>query len=160
MKPSRDDVQQMVTALMTVVGSIERAKRRGDAGTLTMLQIIAARGRPRPSDIAIDLGVHQSTVTRHVRVLESAGFVDVAADPEDGRSCFITITDGGRVELNRLTEVGLSRFTAFVADWDAEDVRALGRLLSKLEVSKAQVKASEQRPSGRRWQKSKEAGGG
>jgi DNA-binding MarR family transcriptional regulator len=118
-----------------------------------VLQILATRGRVRPSDIAVDLGVHQSTVTRQVRTLEAGGHVAVAGDPEDRRSCFITLTDAGWGEVARLTEVGLSRFAAFVADWDAEDVRTLGRLLAKLERSKSELKAREQRPAGRNWQK-------
>lgn len=34
MKPSPEDVQQMVVALMTVIGSLERARQKGDAETL------------------------------------------------------------------------------------------------------------------------------
>jgi DNA-binding MarR family transcriptional regulator len=153
MAPSKDDVFQMVAALMTVMGSIERARQQGDASTLAALQIIAARGPVRPSDIALDLGVHQSTITRQVRTLEAAGHVTVAADPDDRRSCFIALTDAGRDEVARLTEIGLSRFMLFVADWDADEVRTLGRLLMKLENSKADLNTREQRPDGRRWQK-------
>ena len=153
MKPSRDDVQQMVAALMTLMGGIERARRQGDASTLAVLKVLAMRGSARPSDIAVDLGVHQSTITRQVQTLETGGYVDVTADPVDRRSCFITLTDAGREEVGRLTEIGLSRFAAFVADWDAEEVRTLGRLLAKLERSKAEVNQREPRPDGRRWQK-------
>jgi len=155
MKPSRDDVQQMVAALVSVSSGMERARRRGDASTLVTLQAIAARERVSPSDIAGELGVHQSTVTRQVRALEAAGQVTVDADPADRRSCFIALTDAGRSEIDRLTEIGLSRFALFVADWDAEEVRTLGRLLAKLEHSKAAVSQREPIPGGRPWQKKK-----
>lgn len=154
MEPNRDDVLQIVAALMTVTGSLERARRKGDASSLAILNIVATGGRVRPSDIAQDLGVHQSTVTRQVQALEAAGQVEVSADPEDGRSCFVSLTVQGQEEIRRLTEVGLSRFAEFVADWDAEEVRELGRLLMKLETSKAAVNTRErQRPEGRAWQR-------
>jgi DNA-binding MarR family transcriptional regulator len=156
MKPSRDDVQQMVAALVSVNSGMERARRQGDASILVTLQVIAVRGQVRPSDIAAELGVHQSTITRQVRTLEAAGQVTVEADPADRRSCFIALTDAGRREIDRLTEIGLSRFALFVADWDAEEVRTLGRLLAKLERSKAAVSQREQIPGGRPWQKKKQ----
>jgi DNA-binding MarR family transcriptional regulator len=143
----------MVAALMTVMSGLERARRHGDASTLAALQIVAARGPVRPSDIAAELGVHQSTVTRQVRALEAAGHVAVNADPDDRRSCFITLTDAGRGEIDRLTEIGLSRFALFVDDWEPEDVRTLGRLLTKLEHAKAAVGQREPRSDGRHWQK-------
>jgi DNA-binding MarR family transcriptional regulator len=152
MKPMSHDVEEMVSALMTVVNGIERAKREGKAATLTLLYALAPHQRVHPSELSVELGVHQSSVTRQVQVLEAAGYVDVVADPEDGRSCFLSVTDAGREEIRRLTEVGLARFSAFVAEWDAEEVRTLARLLSKLSASTAAVNQREPRPDGRRWQ--------
>ncbi len=156
MSANRDDILQMVGGLMTVLGGIERARKSGEASTLALLQIVAQRGPVRPSDIAADMGVHPSTVTRQVRTLEAEGHVAVDIDPGDRRSCFLTLTDAGRKEVERLTEVGLARFAAFVEDWDPEEVRTLGRLLWKLEQSKAEISVPEPRPKGRAWQKKKQ----
>jgi DNA-binding MarR family transcriptional regulator len=153
MAPLKNDVQEMVAALMAVVGSVQRAQRQGDAAALSVLRVAGSSGRARPSDIANELGVHQSTITRQVRRLQDLGYVEISADPDDGRSCFISLTDAGWQELRRLAEFGLSRFALFVADWDADEVRTLGRLLAKLEASKAEV-AKRERPSpGRGWQR-------
>jgi DNA-binding MarR family transcriptional regulator len=78
--------------------------------------------------------------------------VAVVANQEDRRSCHITLTEAGRDEMNRLTQIGLDRFATFVADWDAQEVQTLARLLLKLEASKAEVASSEQRARGRHWQ--------
>lgn len=134
-----DDVQEMVSALMVVVSGVERAKRQGQAGALATLYLIAAREPIRPTDLSIELGVHQSSVTRQIRAMVAVGQVHVVADAADGRSCFISLTDTGREEIRRLTEVGLGRFAGFVEDWDAEEVRTLARLLNKLEVTKAEA---------------------
>jgi DNA-binding MarR family transcriptional regulator len=65
--------------------------------------------------------------------------VALTVDPADRRSWFVALTDTGRQELERLTTVGLDRFAAFVADWDAREVRTLTRLLVKFDASKAEV---------------------
>jgi DNA-binding MarR family transcriptional regulator len=159
MRPTPEDVQELVTALFTVSGGLERARRRiPDAAALALLYAVAARERARPSELAAELGVHQSSVTRQIRVLEDAGRVAVTADPDDRRSCFIALTAAGRAELDRLTQIGLGRFATFVADWDAEDVRTLARLLFKFERSKRAVAEREKRPGGRRWQQAAAAG--
>ncbi len=141
---------------MAVVSGIERAKRQGQASTLATLYLIAAREQARPSDLSLELGVHQSSITRQVQALEAASQVRITADPSDGRSCIVSVTDLGREEIRRLTEVGLGRFALFVEGWQAEEVRTLARLLTKLETSKAEVRTREKQPAGRRWQKKKE----
>src|SRR5262245_43866364 len=153
MKPSSDDVEQMVSALMTLVTGIERAKRRGLASVLATLQIIDAYKRILPSTLSSELGLHQSSVTRQIQALEREGRVKVTANPDDGRSCYVELTTQGRSELRQLTKFGLKRFALFVADWDAEEVRTLARLMKKLETSKAKVAERSPQPMGRKWQK-------
>jgi len=53
------------------------------------------------------------------------------------------LTSTGQDELKRLTEIGFGRFAKFVENWDAEEVRSLARLLSKLEQSKGEVAQHE-----------------
>jgi DNA-binding MarR family transcriptional regulator len=153
MKPAKEDVRAMVGALMNVVSGIERAKREGKAGTLALLYVVAARQPVRPSELSAELGLHPSSVTRQVQALAAEGHVELTADPGDRRSCFISLTNAGREELERLESFGLDRFAAFVAAWDAEEVRALAGLLAKLEHSQAAVNRREPRAGGRAWQK-------
>jgi DNA-binding MarR family transcriptional regulator len=152
MRPDDKDVQEMVLALFTIVGGIQRATRRSPAASrLTVLQVIETRPGMRPSEIAAELDVNQSSVTRHIQALKAKGLVTVKADPQDGRAYTLQLTDSGRDELAELTQIGLQRFASFVADWDAEEVRTLTRLLVKFEESKAEVGQRETPPSGRRW---------
>jgi DNA-binding MarR family transcriptional regulator len=155
MNPTMDDVQAMVSALMSVVAGIERAKREGKAATLALLYVLADREPIRPSDLSVELGAHPSSVTRQVQALEADGLVAVTADPDDGRSCFVSLTDAGREEMRRLTEIGLARFAAFVEDWDGGDVRMLARLLARLKASMSEV-GRQQQPSGGSWRGRKE----
>ncbi|HMK96331.1 MAG TPA: MarR family winged helix-turn-helix transcriptional regulator [Acidimicrobiales bacterium] len=142
----------MVQALFTLVGSLERA-RRGSPGasTLGVLEVVSAHHKVRPSDIAELQQVHASLVTRQVRSLEEAGYVDVTLDPADHRSCLVSLTPRGNEEVARLREIGLQRFAKFVSGWEPGEVRTLTALLKKLEASKVSVSEQERRPPGRRW---------
>jgi DNA-binding MarR family transcriptional regulator len=152
MPPSRDDVRVMVAALFTMNAGIERARRQQKGvATLSLLQVIASREAIRPSEIAELQQVHPSLVTRQIRELQDAGFVQVTADPADGRSYLIALAPAGQDELRRLTEIGLDRFALFVAEWDPGDVHVLGALLQKLVQSTAAVSAQEQPTGSRRW---------
>lgn len=151
MEPTRDDVMTMVEPLLRISAGVERARRRALASSLAVLRVVAAREPARPSDIAAALDVHQSSITRQVQALKASGMVAVEADPADRRACFVTLTDAGRAEMDRLMEIGRDRFASFVAGWSADDVRTLGRLLTRLEASIAEVKQREQTTSERDW---------
>jgi DNA-binding MarR family transcriptional regulator len=151
-KASRDDVRAMVTALFVTNAALDRARhQKKGAGTLSLLQIVAAAPGIRPSEIASAQDVHPSQVTRQVRELEGLGLVQVTADTADKRSCRVTLTPAGSGELQSLTEEGLDRFALFVADWEPEEVRMLASLLQKLEESKVAAAARQRPPPGRRW---------
>lgn len=157
MQPDMQDVQQFVAALFAVNSGLERARRRSpQARQLTVLQVIAARPGVSPKEIADDLDLHPSSITRHVQALEDIGYVEIVANPKDRRSCHITLTPAGAQELDRLTQIGFSRFAKFVATWDAEELQTLTRLLMKFEESKAEVSRQEQRLPGRHWQQQHE----
>jgi DNA-binding MarR family transcriptional regulator len=153
MNPTRNDVFALASSLMAVVSSIHRASQKGDAAALGILGALAARPRVRPSDIALHLGVNQSSVTRQMQKLERQGLVKLTADPSDGRSCHIALTPAGRAEMRRLTRIGLDRFALFVKDWEARDVRTLARLLANFERSKYATGASK-RPASPSWRAS------
>jgi DNA-binding MarR family transcriptional regulator len=151
-KPTQADVAFMALALFTVKAGLDRAARlsRG-ASALSLLQALEPRDTLRPSQIASALQIHPSVVTRQVRELEDEGFVSVRANEQDRRSCLVSLTPEGRKETERLREIGLARFATFVADWDADEVRELTRLLNKLEASKAEIGEQERRARQPSW---------
>ena len=153
MQPTPDDLRALAAPLIAVSAGLQRTLRgSADSTALAILGSAAQRDNVRPSEVANALGVHQSSITRQVRSLETAGYVTLVEDPADHRSCFIRITDSGRIEVDRLNQIGLERFAAFVDGWDAGEVRELGRMLSKLEAAIHDVKRRERTPAGRRWQ--------
>jgi DNA-binding MarR family transcriptional regulator len=148
MSPQPENVVRLVTALFTVVGNLQRARKNvPDAASLAVLQIIG-RGRPdrgvRPSEIAEALDVHRSAVTHHLRSLTAAGHITPQVDPLDRRSSLLFLTDEGSELVDRLAKKGMDRFQLFVAEWSDEDVLEMARLLEKFRDS-AQA-ANEKEP--------------
>ena len=150
MKPTKEDVKRLVKALMDCVRGIERAKQKGLASQLVLLQAIDASKKASPSALQSELGWHLSHVTRQIQTLEAAGLARVSVHPDDGRSRIVELTRRGKTELSRLTEMGLKRFTLFVEVWDASDVRSLAALLEKFEKSKAEAVQRHPQPVRRR----------
>jgi DNA-binding MarR family transcriptional regulator len=154
MAPDQQDVARLVTALFVVSSGLERARRSiPDAAALSVLQVLGAveqtdpgRGA-RPSEIAAALDIHRSAVTYHIRALTKAGHIQASTDPGDRRSSILSLTEAGHAELARLHAQGMARFTSFVADWGADEVRELARLLEKFEQSTAKVSAQNPPPS-------------
>lgn len=147
--PSKADVQSMAAALFTVNAGLERARRqRKGASTLTLLQVIANGEPVRPSEIADLQVVHPSLITRRVRELEDAGYVEVSTNPKDARSFLVRITPAGIDELDRLTRVGLDRFGRFVASWEPGEVRMLGSLLTRLHADMVVLNQREKLAAG------------
>jgi DNA-binding MarR family transcriptional regulator len=136
----------MVVALFTLTAGLERARRqRKGASTLSLLQVVAEHREIRPKEIAGQLQVHPSLVTRQVREVEAAGLVRVEEDPADRRSWLVTLTPAGLEEMSRLQEFGLERFALFTADWEPGDVRQFAALLEKLKNSIDTVAERERR---------------
>jgi DNA-binding MarR family transcriptional regulator len=103
-----------------------------DTPRVGVLQVVAGQGPVRPGAIGERLDMAPSSVTRHVQALEDAGHVLVEADPSDARTCLISVTEAGQAELDHLEQIGLAVFADVVADWSAEDLTTLARLMGRL----------------------------
>jgi DNA-binding MarR family transcriptional regulator len=86
----------------------------------------------RPSDIAADLGLDASTVSRHLRTLEQLGLVERTDDPDDRRAQRLALSDRGHEVLDRAIAQRQAVVAAALADWSEADRRSLERLLVRL----------------------------
>jgi DNA-binding MarR family transcriptional regulator len=154
-------VEQLVAALFTVVGGIQRARKKiPDAAMLAVLQVVgAAMDRPpdqriRPSEIAQILDVHRSAVTHQLQALQRAGHITLTVDPADRRASMVELTEQGKEHIERLGAIGLDRFVSFVEGWTSEEVQTLTRLLVKFEETKTAAGARRPPPSAPNWRSS------
>lgn len=103
-----------------------------DVATLMLLHRLGCEGATRPSDLATELGLDASTVSRHARTLLDAGLVERQPDPADGRAFRLSLTLDGESAMTEAFRRREDAVTAATASWDPADVADLRRLLGRL----------------------------
>ncbi|MFB9235994.1 MarR family winged helix-turn-helix transcriptional regulator [Plantactinospora siamensis] len=154
MQPDDRDIEVLTSGLLAVGRELSKAReRQGEGSRLTILQLVAETTEVRPSDLATEMQLSLSAVTRQIHALAEAGQVELRNDPNDRRSFRVVLTGAGKEELQRLVRKSHDRFANFLADWNGDDTVLLGTLLNRLAASIKAARARQQPPaSGRTWQ--------
>ncbi|MFN2538453.1 MAG: MarR family winged helix-turn-helix transcriptional regulator [Mycobacteriales bacterium] len=92
---------------------------------------ICEDGPVRPTTLAGLLEVDLSVVSRQVRALEEAGFVQRQTDPQDARAALVSATDAGREAFERTKQQRIEVLDEVLADWPPEEREGFVRLLSR-----------------------------
>ncbi|HUZ83561.1 MAG TPA: MarR family transcriptional regulator [Gaiellales bacterium] len=101
----------------------------------------------RVSDLAVDLGLDISTVSRNVAGLERSGLVDRAGDASDGRATLLSLAPPGEQVVSRFRREWLSTVEHLLADWPDRDRDRFADLLERFATGlERQVRA--RRPAG------------
>jgi DNA-binding MarR family transcriptional regulator len=138
MVQAKDDRSLQVTDLLKALYAIlHRTKQLQHAdeaqrAAMVVLWQIAAYEPIRPSDLAGNLLLDQSTVSRQVRNLIDAGYLVRTEDPSDRRAFLISTTPQGLVVLEEALTRRAAPISQVLARWPAEDRAQLTRLLSRL----------------------------
>jgi len=133
MQVNRDDVGALALAVMRLTDMMSSFRTQAiDRTALGVLRVAAARRGARPTEIAEELDIHPSSVTRHAQVLERAGRLSIKPDPSDGRASLLEATPAGIAELWQLYEWGVDAFCRVTGDWATEEVRALTAGINRL----------------------------
>ena len=114
-----------------------------DVASYTVLVTISDLERSLPGgvraiDVADTLGLHKSTMSRNIAVLERLGLLTREPSPEDARARILTITEPGRSSLDTAISARRARVSSILGRWSADDVRGLARLLGQLNDDLAQ----------------------
>ncbi|MGC1852395.1 MAG: MarR family transcriptional regulator [Solirubrobacterales bacterium] len=125
---------------MAIVRTSRRLRQEaaGAVGELTptaaaALATVERHGPLTPSELAEIERVKRPTATRTLRVLDEAGLVERAPDPEDGRSALVSITAVGRERLRRLRGRKNAYLARRMRDLPTEDLETLDRAAEVLE---------------------------
>lgn len=105
---------------------------------LPVLITLSAGGARTPKSLSLEASVEQPTMTATIQRMERDGLVTRKANPDDGRSALITLTERGHTRiadiervLAALNELMLEQFTTAER---GQFLSLLGRLVSVLEV--------------------------
>jgi DNA-binding MarR family transcriptional regulator len=125
----------LVLSLVDVVAQVKRQHGPDSAverGAVSLLAHLARTDGVRGGDLAHQVCLDASTVSRHLRSLESAGYVDRRADLADARASLVAITPAGQEFLDRLISDRVATFERATAGWTVADRTTLARLMARL----------------------------
>jgi DNA-binding MarR family transcriptional regulator len=132
--PSRKaSVDSLMQALISV-GRLMRQRTHGetvDGGSFWLLKNLAASGPQRVTDLAVCAGLDASTVSRHVAQLHSAGLIERAPDPADGRAQRVKLSAAGLERFEAVLDTRRSLLEKCLESWDPRDLAELDRLLTR-----------------------------
>lgn len=97
-----------------------------------VLRKVADEGSLRLTELANLLGLDLSTVSRHVKGLESSGLLVRTEDPADRRAACVTLSDQGAEVVERVRDARHRFFSELLADWPSRDRNRLAPLLERL----------------------------
>jgi DNA-binding MarR family transcriptional regulator len=131
---TNDDDDELAGALYAVVRRLSRlpVDEPVDKAGLAVLYETRRLGTVRPSDLAVQMRLDLSTISRHLRALEQQGLVRRIADPDDARAQRISVTAHGAEVLTRMMDHRAAAIRAAIAHWPQEDRGALHQLLRRL----------------------------
>lgn len=116
--------------LMALFVVIRRMRAQGpgesvDLPSLYVLQTVLTSPGIRVTELAGNIGLDSSTVSRHINNLEKVGYITREADPRDKRATCLRLTDEGSAVLLAAFQLRASMIMKALSDWSAEDRRQL-----------------------------------
>ncbi|MFD9485372.1 MarR family winged helix-turn-helix transcriptional regulator [Streptomyces sp. NPDC059991] len=102
-----------------------------DEVTYPVLSALARTGPRSAADLAPDVGIDRSGVTRRASRLESAGLVRREADPDDRRAQLLVLTEEGRLAVTELRTRLAAHITASLSSWPPGEAEAFAHQLRR-----------------------------
>lgn len=134
---------ELLVALVMVKRAFVAQAALGDPGGFPVLHHLAVNGPSRQGTLAESLGLDASTISRHVRTMVDAGWVDTTRDPEDGRATLLSISERGMDHLADRLRSQRATLQAATAHFTPQERAELVRLLHELAAGLGEPKESE-----------------
>ncbi len=103
-----------------------------DPSTFPLAKQLMCTDTMRVSDLAANIGLDASTVSRQIKQLEALGLLERTADPADGRASLVRLSDSGRATLQAAFQRRFKRIQEVLEPWSAKDRAQLQQLLTRL----------------------------
>ncbi|MGY2032122.1 MarR family winged helix-turn-helix transcriptional regulator [Nocardia gipuzkoensis] len=137
MAVSPDTAQSLIKELYLMGRAIRTVLAHPEEGQLLpggigVLGTLESKGSCRQVDLAVDLCISPSALSRHVTELVAAGYISRHADPTDGRATLIRVTDEGRDLLHRVRGSRARGLQNVLADWSEDDAEQACVAVQKL----------------------------
>lgn len=106
--------------------------RRGEFDVLATLRRSGAPFALAPASLADQLLITRAGLTARLDRLEAAGLLTRSPSPTDGRGKTVTLTEAGRLLIERLLPGHIARERALLSALSTDELRTLDALLRRL----------------------------
>ena len=128
---SDEEYRELGRTIGMLFRGIMRARKEPEGGQISVLMMLSKCGPVRSSDLAKELFLDQSTVSRHVAHLEADGLVEKVADPTDRRATKLHLTELGHKNVQDFWRQRTEAMREGFEHWDPEELRTLSRLIAR-----------------------------
>jgi DNA-binding MarR family transcriptional regulator len=134
LQANKNAFQEIASAVLGTSHLLMRQPLHGDPepAAFAVLAALCRGAASRPSELVSAVRLDLSTISRHVKSLETDGYLVKVRDPEDGRSCRLKVTAAGRAIITKSVARRAELFRRATAHWDPRDLRTLVELLTRL----------------------------
>jgi DNA-binding MarR family transcriptional regulator len=94
-----------------------------DEATYPVISGLARLGTRTAAQIAVDIGIDRSVVSRHAGRLEMHGLLRRRPDPSDGRATLLELTEYGNDQIALMRARLYGEFDEYLASWPSERAR-------------------------------------
>lgn len=127
--------EEAVIALLMQAGRRLRTRHpedQVDPSTFPLAKQLMCHESMRVSDVAAQVELDASTVSRQIKQLEDKGIVERTADPADGRASLVRLTEHGRASMEAAFRRRRNRIKTALEPWSDSDRAVLQDLLTRL----------------------------
>jgi DNA-binding MarR family transcriptional regulator len=121
-----------------------RAGIKLDRASYGVLERTGALAPVRLSDLAAELGVDVSTVSRQVQALEQKGLVDREPDPDDGRAMLLQLTRKGKAVRSKMQAAWQETIAGVLVNWKPADISEFAVLLDRFAADLASFEDADE----------------
>jgi DNA-binding MarR family transcriptional regulator len=136
MPGSLDELEQLLFRIArTVYVTRIEAYAEGapiDRAGMAVLGRLGATPDLRLSDLAVELNLDVSTVSRQARALEESGLLERLPDPDDRRAARLRLTPEGRRVVEEVRRARRDLLARALSGWSSTDRATLTRLMARL----------------------------
>ncbi|GGC88663.1 hypothetical protein GCM10011512_14540 [Tersicoccus solisilvae] len=128
-------VEQIMRLQRTVKHVTSRSMAAADGVGMAhvgILFMLCSSSERRATDLADDLGIGTSALSRQISALEERGLLSRRPDPDDGRASLLSVTDSGRDLVGTVTAERTQRLTDLLTGWDEAEAEHATRTLGRL----------------------------
>lgn len=112
--------------------AIEQSGLRCEPAGAFVLVRLHAMGPVRLTDLAREIGLDPSSVSRQVTALERAGLVDREKDPTDQRALHLVLSERGEQAVRALAAARAEALATLTPGWTTDEIDDLTSRLTRL----------------------------